>query len=208
MRAGAGPAELGTVSNAGLVTRCTSGRVHAGRRAEGNPKREGGGQRARVAHVGAWDARWAVCTHVDECENEDAGLVEGEQADTWERARVHREVAERQMWDPGRAEGNAVEPVGAGDSPDKAHDDQTLGSDEMDGGAQCGGEWEVEVGNDVQDGLRGGRVDDDLVVAVEVVAVAVEVDDDDATVVAAPAVELGVAVAAVVVVVVAAVAYA
>jgi hypothetical protein len=65
--------------------------------------------------------------------------------------------------------------VDVGDSPDKAHDDQTLGSDVMDG-ALCGDELEAGEGNDVQDGRREGKVCDELVAAVEA-------DDDDVTVV-------------------------
>jgi hypothetical protein len=81
--------------------------------------------------------------------------------------------------------------VDVGDSPDKAHDDQTLGSDVMDG-ALCGDELEVGEGNDVQDGPREGKVCDDLVAAVEA-----DDDDDGSVVVVGPA-----AAAAVVVVVV------
>ena len=62
-----------------------------------------------------------------------------------------------------------------GNSPDKAHDDQTLGSDVMDG-VLCGDELEVGEGNDVQDGPREGKVCDDLVAVVEA-------DDDDGSVV-------------------------
>jgi hypothetical protein len=101
------------------------------------------------------------------------------------------------MWDPGRAEWNVVEPVDVGDSPDKAHDDQTLGSDVMDG-ALCGDGLEVGEGSDVQDGPREGKVCDDLVAAVEA-------DDDDETVVVV--VVLAVVPAAAVAVVVAAYAW-
>jgi hypothetical protein len=91
-----GPVASGTASNAELVvSRCTSWRARAAPKAEGNPKREDGGKRARVARVGAWHARSVVCTRVDECENVGVGRVEGEQGDTSEKARVHREEAKR-----------------------------------------------------------------------------------------------------------------
>ena len=193
-------------SNAGP---CTLGRAHAAQTAVENPKREYDGQRARAAHVEAWHAKWAVCTRVDGGENEGVGQVEveAEQGDTLKKLRAHRAVAKMRVQDPGRAEENAAAPVGVGDTPDKAHDDQTLGCDGMDA-APDGDEREVEVGNDVQDGHRGGMVDDDLVAAV-VVSVAVEVDDEeasDAAVVAVVAVV--VAAAAVVAVAVAVAAYA
>jgi hypothetical protein len=196
----------GTGSNAGLVSRCTSGRAHAGQKAEGNPKREGDGQRARAAHVGAWHARWVVCTRVDGYEDEDVVQVDGEEGDTLKKVRDHRAVAEKRVWDPGREEGSAVEPVDVGDSPDKAHGDQTLGFDEMDE-AQCDDEWEAVGENDVQDGRHEGRVCDEPVAAVEVVVVEVEVEvDDEATVAVVPA--AAAAAAVVVVVVAAAAAYA
>ena len=86
----------GTASNAELVvSRCTSWRARAAPKGEGNPKREDGEKRARVARVGAWRAMLVVYTRVDESENEGVGQVEGERGGTSEKARVHREEAER-----------------------------------------------------------------------------------------------------------------
>jgi hypothetical protein len=94
--AGPEPVGSGTASNAELVaSQCTSWRARAAPKAEENPKREGGEKRARVGRVGAWHVRSVVCTRVDEYENEGVGQVEGEQGDTSEKARVHREEVER-----------------------------------------------------------------------------------------------------------------
>jgi hypothetical protein len=175
--------------------------------AAGSPKREEhGAQKARVAHV-AWHVRWAVCSRVDVGENGRAAQQAEEEVDTLTKARVDHEEAKRRTRDPDRGEGNAAAPVGAGNSPDKAHGGQILvGCGAADGVA--GGEEAVEWGNGVLDGLHEEKVGDENVVA-DVVPVVVVSDDYEGTVVAEPVAGLVVAaVAAELVVVVAAAAVA
>lgn len=177
-----GPVAVGT-GNARQVGPCTLGRAR-------------GARKERVVRV-AWHVRLVVCTRVGVGENvrvaQQAGVAE-EEVDT--RTRVDHEEEESWTWVPSRGEGNAAAPVGAGDSPDMAHDGQTLvGCGAADGTAD--GEEAAESGNGALDGHRGEKVDDeDDVVGVAVVVVVV-VDDYEVTVVVAPVVGLVVVAAAV-----------
>jgi hypothetical protein len=138
-----GPGAVDMAGSAGEVGRCTSGRARATPTAVGSPKREEhGAQKARVAHV-AWPVRWVVCTRVGAGENGREGQQAEEEASTPTRSRVYHEEAKRWVRYPGRGEGNAA-PAGVGNSPDKAHDAQTLvGYGAVDGvadgeeGAEC-----------------------------------------------------------------------
>lgn len=111
-----------------------------------------------------------------------AGQQAGEEGeDTPTRARVHHEEAGRSVRGPGRGEANAAAPVGAGDSPDKALDGQTLVDCGVADGLDDGGKA-VVVGNGVLDGHRGVKVGGvAAVVGVEVEAEVDDGDDDDAT---------------------------
>jgi hypothetical protein len=180
------PVAVGTTGSAGQVGPCTLGRARGARKAAGCPKRGvRGAQKERVVRV-AWHGRWAVCTRVDVGENvrvaQQAGAAE--EVGTLTGARVDHEEEESWARVPGRGEGNAAAPVGAGDSPDMAHDGQTLeGCDGADGVAD--GEEAAESENGALDGHRGERVDGEDDVAVGV-AVVVGVDDYEVTVVVAP----------------------
>jgi hypothetical protein len=128
-----------------------------------------------------------VCNRVDVGENvrrvaqQAGGVVE---VDILTRARVDHEEEESWTRVPGRGEGNAAAPVGVGDSPDMAHDGQTLvGCGAADGVADDG--KAAESGNGALGGHRGEKVDDEYDVAVGV-AVVVVVDDYEVTVVVAP----------------------
>jgi hypothetical protein len=203
-----GPGAVGTTGSARQVGPCTLGRARGARKAAGNPKREEhGAQKERVVRV-AWHARWAVCTRVDVGENvrvaQQAGAAAAE-VGTLTRARVDHEEEESWTWVPGRGEGNAAAPVGAGDTPYMAHDGQTLvGCGAADGVAD--GEEEAGSENGALDGHRGERVDDEDDVAVGVAVVVLVVDDYEVTVVVAPVAGLVVVVVVVVAVAVAAVA--
>ena len=196
---------FGTAGSVEQVGPCTLGRARGGRKAAGSPKREvRGAQKERVVRV-AWHARWVVCNSDDGGENvrvaQKAGAAE-EEVGTLTRARVDHEEEESWTRVSGRGEGNAAAPVGAGDSPDMAHDGQTLvGCGAADGVAD--GEEAAESGNGVLDGHRGEREDDEDDVAVGGAGVVV-VDDYEVTVVVAPVA----AVVAVVVVAAAAAVYA
>ena len=170
-----GPVAVGTAGSAGQVGLCTLGRARGARKAVGSPKREEHGvQKECAVHV-AWHARWAVCTRVDVGENahvaQQAGTVAAEEGGRLTGARADHEEEESWTRVPGRGEGNAAAPVGAGDSPDMAHDGQTLVDCGAADGMACGKE-EAESGNGALDGHRGERVDDedDVAVAVAVVA--------------------------------------
>ena len=103
------------------------------------------------------------------------------------------EEEESWTWAPGRGEGKAAAPVGAGDTPYKAHDGQTLvGCGAVDAVADGGAPGSE---NGALDGHRGERVDDEDDVAVAVAVPVVVVDDYEVTVVVAPVAELAVAVA-------------
>jgi hypothetical protein len=179
------PVVVGTTGSAGQVGPCTLGRARGARKAAGSPKRGvRGAQKERVVRV-AWHGRWAVCIRVDVGENvrvaQQAGAAE--EVGTLTGARVDHEEEESWARVPGRGEGNAAAPVGAGDSPDMAHDGQTLeGCDGADG---ADGEEAAESENGALDGHRGERVDDEDDVAVGV-AVVEGVDDYEVTVVVAP----------------------
>ena len=180
-----GPVVVGTAGSAGQVGPCTLVRARGARKAAGSSKREEhGAQKGRVDHV-AWHARWVACTHVDVGENvrvaQQAGA--GEEVGTLMIAHGDHEEEESWMRVPGRGEGSAAAPVGAGDSPDMAHDGQTLvGCGAADGVAD--GEGAAELGNGALDGHHGERADDedDVAVGVEVVVV----DDYEVTVAVAP----------------------
>ena len=115
--------------SAGWICRCTSGRARVAPMAVVSPKREEhGAQKARVAHA-AWPVRWVACTREFVVGAGVSGRVTRqaeEEVSTPTRARVHHEEAKRRVRYPGRGEGSAVAPVGVGNSPDKAHDGQTL----------------------------------------------------------------------------------
>jgi hypothetical protein len=157
----------------------------------GSPKREEhDAQKGGV--VLAWHARWVACTRVGVGENVHVALQAeaAEEASTLTMAGVDHEEEESWMRVPGRGEGNAAAPVGAGDSPDMAHDGQTLvGCDVADGVAD--GEEAAGSGNGALNGHRGKRVDDE-----DDVAVVVVVDDYEVTAVVAPVAGLVVVVAA------------
>jgi hypothetical protein len=201
-----GPVAVGTAGSVGQVGPCTLGRARGARKAAGSPKRVvRGAQKERVVRV-VLHARWVACTRVDVGENVRVAQKAGaeEEVGTPTRARADHEEEESWTRVPGRGEGNAAAPVGAGDSPDKAHDGRTLvGCGAADGVAD--GEEGAESGNGALDGHRGERVDDEDDVAVGVVVVVV-VDDYEVSVVVAPvagpvvgAVVVAVAVAAVLV---------
>jgi hypothetical protein len=189
------PVAVGTAGSAGQVGPCTLGRARGARKAVGSPKREEhGAQKEHVVRV-AWHVRWAVCTRVDVGEDvrvaQQAGAAAGE-VGTRTRARADHEEEESWTRVPGRGEGNAGAPVGAGHNPDMAHDGQTLvvGCGAADGVAD--GEEAAESGNGALDGRRGERVDDEDDAAVGV-GVVVVVDDYEVAVVVAPVAGLVVA---------------
>ncbi len=187
-----GQVAVGTAGSAGQVGLCTLERARAARKAVGSPEMEAGGaQKERAAHV-AWRARWVVCTRVDVDENDRVGQQAGaEEADTLTRARVDHEEEESWTRDPDRGEENAAAPVGAGDSPDMAHDGQTLGCGGVD--VVADGEEAAESRIGALDGHREERVDDEDDVAGGVVVVVV--DDYEGTAVVAPVAGLVVAAA-------------
>ena len=182
-----GPVAVGTAGSAGQVGPCTLGKARGAQKAAGSPKREEhGAQKERVVRV-AWHARRVVCTRVDVGENVRVAQQAGAAAEvgTLMRARVDHEEEENWTRIPGRGEGNAAAPVGAGDSPDMAHDGQTLvGCGAAD--AVADGEEVAESGNGALDGRRGERVDDEDGVGVGVAVVVVVVDDYEVTGVVGP----------------------
>ena len=187
-----GPVVVDTGS-AGQVSPCTLGRAREARKAAGSPKREGGVQKERAVRV-AWHERSVVYTRVDVGENVRVAQQAGAAEEVGTGAHVDHEEEESWTRVPGRGEGNAAAPVGAGDSPDMAHDGRTLvGCGEEDGVAD--GEEAAEEGNGALGGHREERVDDEDDVAVGVVVVVVVVDDYEVTVVAATVAGLVVAVA-------------
>lgn len=194
MVVGTGPTAAGT-NSAGQVSPCTLVRARGARKAAGSPKREGGAQKERAVHV-AWHVRSVVCTRVDVGENVRVAQQAGAAAEVGTGARVDHEEEESWTRVPDRGEGNAAAPVGAGDSPDMAHDGQTLAGCDEEGGV-ADGEEVAEEGNGVLGGHREERVDDEDGVGVGVVVVVV--DDYEVTVVAATVAVLVVAVAAVLV---------
>jgi hypothetical protein len=132
-----------------------------------------------------------VCTRVDVGENDRVAqqTVAAEGVGTLMRARVVHEEEGSWTGDPGRGEGNAAAPVGAGNSLDMAHGGQTLvGCGAADGVVD--GEEAAGSGNGALDGHREERADDEGDVAVGAVVVVVVVDDYEGTAVVAPVAEL------------------